>query len=272
MTWQYLLKHIGHWRGSFTRLSAQGEVKEDIPTLVTLEGVDDNQKIHQVVQHFDPESQAVTYEKVLDYDSLSRSTLIFDTGAFSQGSMQYSPVAEFGAEFGFVHGDRRLRIVEMYESGGALNTITLIREHRDGTDAPARSHLTVEQLLGEWRGELITLYPDMRSPTTSTSNLKLEQHGDTLEQYMDTPGFDFRSTATIQDKVLRFEQGDPPNQVLLLPDGASCTCPTQIQAGRPFFLEAGWLITPDQRRRLIRRYDAQGGWTSLTLVKEQRVG
>jgi hypothetical protein len=59
--------------------------------------------------------------------------------------------------------------------------------------------------------------------------------------------------------------------VLLLPDGASATCPLTLTPRQSFFLEVGWLITPTQRQRLIRRYNAQGGWESLTLVTETKL-
>ncbi len=36
----------------FSRLSPQGELKQDIPTLVTLEGMNDNQTVRQTIQHF----------------------------------------------------------------------------------------------------------------------------------------------------------------------------------------------------------------------------
>jgi hypothetical protein len=45
----------------------------------------------------------------------------------------------------------------------------------------------------------------------------------------------------------------------------------QTKPWQSFFLEVGWLITPTQRQRLIRRYNAQGGWESLTLVTETKL-
>lgn len=270
MTWNYLLQHLGRWRGSFTRLSPQGEVEEDIPSLVTLEGLNQNQTIHQVVQHFDRQTKEAIYEKVLEYSSLSRSTLVFENGAFSQGSTQLGPLSEFGAEFGFVEGDRRMRLVELFKPGGELDRLTLIREHQEGTDAPERPPLQVEDLLGDWQGEVVTLYADLRSPETVHTELQLKRQGDTLTQYMSGPDFNLRSTARIEGDRLQFQEGAYPVQVLLLPDGASCTCPPVLPKGQGFFLEAGWLVARDRRYRMIRRYDAQGGWTSLSLVTEHK--
>ncbi|MGP1387109.1 MAG: DUF3598 family protein [Thainema sp.] len=269
MTWQYLLHHLGHWRGSFTRLSPYGELNEDIPSLVTLDGLDDNTKIRQVVQHFDPHTQAVTYEKVLEYGSLSRSTLIFADGSFSQGSMQLGPFDTFGAEFGFVDCDRRLRLVQLFESGGTFDQITLIREHREGTPEPQRVDLAIDQLLGTWQGELTTIYPDLRSPTVATSTLHLARNDNQIQQTLHSEGFSLSTSAKLDGNRLLFESG---TQVLFLPDGASSTCPLQLPKGRPFQIEVGWLVAPDRRLRMIRRYDAQGGWSSLVLVKEHKIG
>lgn len=56
-----------------------------------------------------------------------------------------------------------------------------------------------------------------------------------------------------------------------MPDGASSTCPLQIQPGQPFFLEVGWLLEPTLRQRMIRSYNSKDEWVSLTLVTERRI-
>jgi len=269
--WDNLLCNLGDWRGSFTRLSPQGIVKEDIPTQVTLEGLNQKQTVRQVVRHFSAETGEVTREKILEYSSLSRSTLVFEGGAFSQGSMQFGPFSEFGAELGFIQGDRRLRLVQLFDTHSYLSSLTLIREHRAGTDAAERPALTVEQLIGEWQGEATTLYVDWRSPDHYATHLAVQREGDRLHQKLTAPNFELNSTAQIQENLLQFDQGSDPVQVLLLPDGASSNTPLTIPRGKPFFLEAGWLIQPDLRQRLIRSYDAQAGWVSLTLITEHKL-
>ncbi|MBD0363613.1 MAG: DUF3598 family protein, partial [Coleofasciculus sp. C3-bin4] len=96
--WECLLKNLGEWQGSFTRFSSQGEQLEDTPSVVSLEGLNENQTIRQTLR-FLPPDQPVD-EKVLEYSSLNRSVLFFENGAFSQGSMQWAPFSEFGAELG----------------------------------------------------------------------------------------------------------------------------------------------------------------------------
>jgi hypothetical protein len=92
--WECLLKNLGEWQGSFTRFSPQGEQLNDTPTVVSLEGLNNHQTIRQIVRYLPPD-QAVN-EKVLEYSSLNRSTLFFENGAFSQGSIQWGPFRNLG--------------------------------------------------------------------------------------------------------------------------------------------------------------------------------
>lgn len=268
--WENLLQNLGAWQGSFTRLSPQGEIQQDIPTLVTFEGVNDNQTIRQTVQHFSSDGEVVE-EKVLVYSSLNRGVLFFEDGAFSQGSIQFGPFSQFGAELGFINENRRLRLVQLFDKNSNLSRLTLIRERLLDTQAPERPPLTVEMLLGEWQGEAVTLYADLRNPESYCTSLSIQMVGDRLSQRLTTPSLEFTSTAKIDGSILYFDQGSHPVQVLLLPDGASSTTPLTIPKGCPFFLEAGWLIAENLRQRMIRSYDAKGGWISLTLVTERKI-
>lgn len=270
--WECLLQNLGEWQGSFTRLSPQGALLEDVPTVVTFEGLNNNQTMRQCVRRM-PIGQPID-ETVLEYSSLARNILLFDEGAFSLGSIQFAPFAEFGAELGLIAGDRRLRLVQLFDKSGQLDRLTLIRERRLGSEAAERPLLTVDDLLGDWRGEAMTIYPDWRSPDTYPTLLKLRRQGnDQLLQELtfgQEPGRTIASTATIEPQRLLFNQGSQLVQVLLLPDGASSTCPVQIKPGQPCFLEVGWLLQPDLRQRMIRSYSDKGEWVSLTLVTEQK--
>jgi Domain of unknown function (DUF3598) len=279
--WQCLLENLGQWQGSFTRLDPDGQVLEDSPSLLSLEGLNQNQTVRLTLQFLagSDGAQTITSEKVQEFSTLTRSMLLFEQGGFSQGSIQLAPDNEFGAEFGLIEGNRRLRLVQLFDPQGQLDKLTLIREQRLGTDAPERPPLTLDMLLGQWQGEAITLYPDLRSPDTYTTHLNLERQGDTLLQHLTTSnGLDITSQAEIGDfhaetrreRILKFNQGSQPVQVLLLPDGVSSTCPRQIQPRLPLFLEVGWLINPSLRQRMIRSYNASGEWVSLTLVVESK--
>jgi hypothetical protein len=265
--WECLLKNSGTWLGSFTRLAPNGQVISDTPTVVSLHPSDDGKTMRQTVQRH-PGQAAEEPAQTFEYRSLSRSILFFNNGEFSQGSMQYGPFSQFGAEFGFIEGDRRLRMVQLFNTEGHLDSMTLIREQRQGSTATERPALTVEQLIGLWRGEAITLYADLRSPTTCRTTLSIKQEGDRLCQTLLWRDRYITSEARIEGSILRFTQGSYPIQLILLPDGASGTTPLKIPTRRSFFLEVGWLVRPDLRQRLIRSYDDRGGWMSLTLVTE----
>ncbi|WP_263971180.1 DUF3598 family protein [Leptolyngbya sp. PCC 6406] len=267
--WDRLLENAGTWVGSFTQLSSLGAVIADTPSVVALIPQDDGKAMRQEI-HKQPPGQPPT-ERVLEYASLNRSILFFEGGAFSQGSIQWGPFSEFGAELGLIAEPHRLRLVQLFNRDRQLQ-ITLIREHRQGTDPSQRPPLTVAQLVGTWRGEAVTLYADLSPCDRTATELTLVQEGQHLHQTLHFgDGPPFTSTGTIEGDRIVFTGGPQTLQVLLLPDGASATCPIAIEPRQPLFLEVGWLITPHLRQRMIRRYNAQGAWVSLTLVTEQKV-
>lgn len=304
--WQRLLLHLGEWSGSFTRLSPTGDVLSDRPSCVSLMGGVDPQALRQTVTMLSSDGLP-EQSTVLAYRTLNRGILFFDDGAFSQGSLQLSPVSEFGAEFGFVAGDRRLRIVLQFapaEGCHRLTQITLIREYRAGSGASERPALTLDQLIGTWRGRVCRLSPDWFEAAPEGCQLILRQEGPVLHQQLKTfplgnndldvagtpkgsqpraasetlpsPSWEHQSTARIAGSRLQFAPGvatDPSvfTQVLLLPDGASCAFPSLIPRQRPFFLEVGWLVSPQRRYRLMRSYDAQGEWQGLTRITSAKI-
>lgn len=267
--WDCLLKNSGIWNGSFTRVRPDGAIDSDTSTIVKLLPQDGGTRMHQTVERIST-TESPNQIQTFDYKTLGRGVLFFDNGAFSQGSMQYGPFSQFGAEFGFIVGDRRMRLVQLFDTDSHLASMTLIREQRDGSAEPERPPLTVDQLLGIWRGDAVTLYPDLRSPTRCRTTLTVQRQGDRLTQSLLWSDRYITSDGTINGSILQFDQGTTPIQLVLLPDGASSNTPLTIPKRRPFFLEAGWLISPELRQRLIRSYDERGTWLSLTLVTERK--
>ncbi len=268
--WQRLLKNAGTWQGSFTQFSEQGQVLSDVSTEVALIPQDNNQAMRQEIHRYPAGADAQS--TILEYRSLSRATLFFEDGAFSQGSTQWGPFSEFGAELGFIAGKRRLRLVQLFDKT-EFKQLTLIRERMKGSTATERPALKVEDLVGTWKGEITTQYADLRPEQNQTAQLKIEKTSaheirQTIE-LRDMPPI--TSIGTVSDQVISFEGGSQPVQVLLLPDGASATFPTRITPRQPLFLEAGWLLDAQTRQRLIRSYDATGEWVSLSLVTEKKV-
>ncbi|MEG4864116.1 MULTISPECIES: DUF3598 family protein [unclassified Microcoleus] len=276
--WENFLQNLGEWHGSFTQLSTRGEVIKDTPSIISLEGLNDNKTVRLKLRRFSPNPSGVgepeVSELVREYQSLGRDILFFENGNFCQGTIQLAPYSESGAEFGFIYNYRRLRFVQLYNIDGNLSKLTLIREKHLDKNIPERPPLTVDALLGEWQGEAVTMYPDYRHPDSYSTNLQLHlQNGDRLVQKI-TFGNNanvISSSGSIDGSAINFNEGSTPVQVLLLPDGGSCTCPVKVEFRKPIFFEAGWLVEPDLRFRMIRSYNDKGEWVSLTLVTERKI-
>lgn len=275
--WDCLLQNLGCWRGSFTRLSPKGEILEDVPSETSLQLKEDNQTMRQVVRRF---YSGQPQDLVLEYRSLNTSTIFFENGAFSQGSLQLAPFTEFGAELGLIYSDRRLRLVTLYDKNSQLDRFTLIREHLPDSNIPERAPLTLENLLGKWEGEAITIATDWLvpeiTPTLSEWQLDVDRVIVTLQMQTPTGTPTISAIATVDplnSQILQFAQNtNLPTQTLFLPDGASVTCPVAIAARKPFRLSLSWLLEPNLHQRMIRSYNDKGSCTGLTLVTERKVG
>lgn len=276
--WENFLQNLGEWHGSFTRISPNGEIVNDSPSTLLLEGLEDNKKARLTLRRFTPNpnnpEEPEVNELVREYRSWGRDILFFESGAFSQGNIQIAPYSVSGAEFGFINKNRRLRLLELFNSDRSLDQLTLIREKRAGTDAVESPPLTVDALLGEWQGEAITIYPDLRSPDKypTKMHLKIDNSGQLVQQ--SSWGYNpkvFTSTARIDGSILHFDSGSQPVEVILLPGGASAVVPVKFELRKPLFFEAGWTLEPGYRQRLIRSYNDKGEWISLTLVEERLI-
>ena len=265
--WECFLQNLGVWEGSFTNFSPQGTLLNDTPSRLLLEGLNNNQTVRLTL------SRSGRDDVKREFSSVGGGLLFFENGSFSEGLIQLGPFSEFGGELAFVHENRRLRLVQLFDKNGQLNGLTLIREHLAGTQTAERPPLQIDDLLGEWLGEAVTIYRDLRSPDIYSTTLKIQL--DDTGRLIQSTSFGERtitSSATVKGSIVLFDQ-DPQKQVqvLLLPDGASATSPLKVQLRQPLFLEAGWLIQPNLRQRMIRSYNEKGEWVSLTLVTEEKV-
>ena len=271
--WENFLKNLGEWVGSFTQISTDGELLTSTPSILTLEGLEDNQLVRFRVRRFATNtSEQPIVDTSQEYRSLGKQAVFFETGAFSKGSLQVAPFSQFGAEYGFVSGDRRSRLVQLFGKQGSFESLTLIREIRSGTEATLRPDLTVAQLVGKWTGTAHTVYPDWKAPETTAVSLEIKEVCGCLQQQLTFGSRTIASTARIEGNRLHFEEGAHPRRVLLLPDGMSSNTPLQVSHREPFFVEAGWLLSENKRQRLIRSYNEKGEWISSTHVVENRIG
>lgn len=290
--WKNFLKNMGEWHGCFTTVSPEGKLLESIPSILNLENLENNQLVRFRLRRYGAEgyNSPPISDYSQEYRSLGRHLIFFDSGAFSKGSMQLAPFTEFGAEYGFVNGDhskwrashdqaslaafsdRRLRFVQLYDRQSNLSNQLLIREFRQGTSVSERPPLTVEQLLGYWKGTACTAYPDWRNSETYATSLEIKKIGNgLLQQQLSFGEKTITSRGRIEGNKLLFEEGEIPRQILLLPDGTSSNTPLQLKLRQPFFVEVGWLLKENERQRLIRSYNEKGEWVSSTHVIEHKI-
>lgn len=237
--WQNFLHNLGAWQGSFTGISPTGTVLKDTPSLLSLEVGEQGAEgaitmVRFRLQRFDGADRSAPPSSDLsqEYRSLGRQVVFFDTGTFCKGSLQLAPGTVFGGEFGFVHGDRRHRLVLLYSEAGRADQLVLIREFRVGSTASECPPLTPEQLQGPWHGGTATISADWPEPDQADAQV----------------GFTDAELAEFQ----------------WLPDGGYCRWPQQVSHRQAFSVEAGWLTAPDRLERLIRRYDGSGAWQSAS--------
>lgn len=307
--WECLLENEGDWWGAFDKVDEEGTIQPGNLSFTQLKATEDRKTVHQQVLLFDrkqyPKWEGIdlatkpwdTWPTVrtiqVTYRSTGQGLLFLETGAFSQGPTFVGPYSQIGAELGLKSGDRRVRLVQLYNVQGQPQPLTLIREAASQPwYRPPGTPTTPEELLaaleGQWMGTATTVFRDWHSTTGKTS-LVLERQGDRLHQTLtftadiaDTantaditnpngPPKTFSSSARIEGPELIFEDRGPRITVLLLPDGISSNRPNERPFRQPFGLELGWMTSDRDRQRLIRRYDPQGDLVSLTLVQETKV-
>lgn len=269
--WECVLENLGEWVGSFTAVTAEGEPIEDIPSMIRLEGIRDNQAIHLVLNRFYPlpgSTERAAKEVVWDFSSPPGvGAIYFETGAFSSGALAVTAGVKTIGEFSLIEIDRRFRMIQSFDPHQRLDRVTFVREYRQGTTAPERPHLTIADLLGRWTGTATAFYPPDQSPmiTNTESTLIAIDSGYRLVEDNDS------ISLTVSSVTLQFVSPNDGQsyQMLLLPDGGYATTPTQIKLGHPFYLEVGWMYEQGQRQRLVRRYDSTGKWESATFIRDE---
>jgi hypothetical protein len=273
--WECVLENLGEWVGSFTTVTCQGELIEDIPSIIDLQGIRANQAIHLVLRRFYPlpnSTERYSKEVVWDFSTPPGvGAIYFETGAFSSGILAVTEGVKTIAEFSLIVGDRRFRMIQMFDSHQQLDRVTFVREHRQGTAAPERPQLNISDLLGRWKGTATTFYPDAESPmiTATESTFAAQDGGYQLvenDRCIDlTVSIDAPAARLLQ---FSDNQNCQSYQMLFLPDGGYAITPTQIVLWSPFQLEIGWMYRSGKRQRLVRQYDSTGKWYSATFIVE----
>ena len=235
--WQALLRNAGVWRGWFDTLDQDFKRIEHRPSLLTLEPSPAGVPLNLCLLFWprnpaaDQDPYAGEPEKRItqSFWRVDNELGVFGSGSFSRGTLFCSSWTRLYAEFGFLHGDRRHRLVLLWNGSRDFDHPVLIREVRDGSGAQENPALGTEQLLGNWQVQHSVLPLDDPSvPDPPAFNMQLESQ--------DLDGF------------------------VWLPDGGAFRAPQQIKLDDPFVIEALWLATPQRLEWMQRCYDANGGW------------
>ena len=240
--WDNFLRNLGEWHGSFASLDANGAVVETTPSILSLEQGAEERLVHFRLRRFADGNLNGEPSRDMqeDYRSLGRQVVFFETGTFCKGRLQVSPGTPFGAEFGFVHGDRRHRLVQLHQEDGCFANLVLIREVRAGSPADEWPALDSSQLQGQWSGTAATISADWPEPDIESCSFEMNL------------------------------SADPSLQLTWMADGGYHLTPTHVDHRSAFAVEAGWLTGPNRLERLIRRYDSSGAWLSATQIIASR--
>ena len=238
--WQFFQRNLGEWHGTFASLDSQQQEQSCTSSILILEQGDEQSLVlfslkrwadaslkGDAIERGDP-LDAMTQE----VRNLGKQVVFFPCGTFSKGSMQVAPFTPFGGEFGFLEGDRRHRLVILYDAAGSFDRSVLIREFRADSEAIERPALDISQLAGVWTGDEHTVTADWPEVTTAPAAITLDSAG-------------------LAD-------------VRCLPDGGGFRLPQQISHRDAFAVEAFWKTAPNRLQRLVRRYDATGAWLSAS--------
>jgi hypothetical protein len=253
--WENFLQNLGQWQGSFASIDADGAIIDITPSMLTLARGEEERLVHFRLRRYgDGFDRKPTREINQEYRDLGKQVIFFDSGSFCKGSMQVAPLTPFGAEFGFLDGDRRHRLVTLYDQGGDFESLVLIREFRVGSDARELQPLKEEQLLGRWLGTSVTVSADWLEPELAPCELEFTQPVGQSLVIRTLMGGAEQSRGTGRDRLMQ------------LPDSGYILVPTHVSHREAFRVEAGWLPAPGRLQRLIRHYDSSGAWTSATWI------
>ena len=256
--WEQFLLNLGCWQGSFDTLDRDQQLQRRQPSQLTLSkagaaidlellfwpdqvasdqlSINDQPINDQPINQQPPAQQPFQGEPVKrivqSFHQVDPELGFFCTGSFSRGSLQIGSWSRPYAEFGFLCGDRRHRLVLLWDGAGRFDHSVLIREWRAGCGEPEAPALTPEALVGAWSGEETVLERHASAESALPSSCQIAWSMQSLQQ------------------------------IHWLPDGGGFRVPERVSPQQPFAIEAWWMPAHDQVECLKRSYDENGGWLS----------
>ena len=170
--WELLLRNVGEWRGWFDSMDSTLQRTKRQPSLLTLQPAPSGIPLHLTLLLWpEGEESSASHQPpagepdkriVQSFMRLDPDMGVFGTGSFSRGTLYRSNWTKLYAEFGFLHCERRHRLVLLWDGAGQLDRIVLIREFLAGTSAVECPPLEADQLIGDWCCDLPSLGENMR--------------------------------------------------------------------------------------------------------------
>ncbi|MEM9151414.1 MAG: DUF3598 family protein [Cyanobacteria bacterium P01_F01_bin.3] len=281
--WACIRQNIGTWHGSFSQFSPTGELVKDTPSVLTLEETEPDKTMELTLERFPKSGEKTVNRLTFTAPGPAPYTYYFESGAFSQGSSQWSSFGQFATEFSLKIGDKRVRYVIMYESTSSytsvLKYVTLICETPEEDTQFVEETLTAENLLGTWKGEAEVIYATGEPFTIGVAEWQLstdlmlvcQEQFDEQDQRLSVMS---DTEATLSAKTvlpLKATTNDQLDyQLMLLPNGAYCLLPQEIKRETAFRFEVGWVSAKGNRQRLIRYYDTRGVWMNSALINDKQ--
>lgn len=246
--WQEFWRHhLGDWRGSWTRYTPSGQVKETFSSsrLFTANAAQtevvqrnhyryaDGRSIQKewtsnIAEH----SQADGFAHPL---SESMRGLALDNGsaAWLIPTLQANQFAPF--ELFLKRGEIRHSVGVLYGKDGELMRTASIREERGREPGKSWSDTVLQvepwKPVGRWTGEQRQIRPDLSRDPLQSSNW----------QWMDT---------------------DQSNH--FFPDGIILRCPERIVPGQGFFIRVIWLVDEAELQTITAQYDNEAQLIAVT--------
>jgi len=208
--------------------------------------------------------------KIWEYRNFAAGLCFFQEGSFSNGQVQLAPFSAFGVEQGFLVGDTKIRLVQLFDEQGRIGKIVWIREQRNSLGLTTPTPPVAQGLAGTWQGLAYVMKGDSLQP---------EPLATTTHWHFATETVSRHTTIGSQETDIWEARGDTSVFVghsyvgYFLPGGGYGLMPLelpQLARDKSFWVEMGWQVNPEQCLRMRRTYNLQGAWENTMLICEQR--
>ena len=158
--WDGLLRNVGEWRGWFDSLDRTLQRTKRQPSLLTLQPAPSGVPLNLTLLLWPEEAGSSSPHQppagdpekriVQSFTRLDPDMGVFGTGSFSRGTLHRSTWTKLYAEFGFLHDQRRHRLVLLWDGAGRFDRIVLIRKFLAESPAVECPPVEADQLIGDW--------------------------------------------------------------------------------------------------------------------------